>query len=51
MSLEIYRHNEKRKIKRDLNRLYWAFFLLALTIAAYMVGWIVAYTGSCVCKV
>ncbi len=51
MSLELYRVNEKRKIKRDLNRLYWAFIVAGLVITAYGVGWIVAYTGSCVCKV
>lgn len=40
---------EEQKIKRNLTRLYWAFMIVGLTVASYMVGWIVAYTGSCVC--
>lgn len=42
---------EEQKIKRNLSRLYWIFFILALIFAAYMVGWFMAWTGSCVCKV
>lgn len=41
---------QEGRIRRTLNRLYWAFFIIALTIASYMVGWVVAYTSSCVCK-
>ena len=28
----------QEKIKRNLNRLYWIFFILALVVASYMVG-------------
>lgn len=36
---------KRRKIQRDLNRLYWVFFVTLLVAAAYMVGWIQGYTA------
>lgn len=50
MNDHVYRSNEGRKARRNLNRLYWIFFVTLLVIAAYGLGWIVAYTGSCVCS-
>lgn len=43
--------DEESKIKRNLTRLYWAFMIIGLAIASYMVGWFIAWSGSCVCQV
>ena len=41
---------EEKKTKRTLNRLYWIFMVTGLIVVAYGLGWIMAYTGSCVCS-
>lgn len=33
------------KIKRNLNRAYWAFMIIGAILAAYMIGWFQGYTA------
>lgn len=49
--VKVFDEDDQRKVRRRLNQLYWIFITLSLTVIAYGIGWVVAYTGSCVCSI